>query len=172
LSARPGDAPTLICALLFALQILFLGRFVSTSDFRQLQLLQMAGAAVLGAILTPMLEISFIQWNSNLVLFLFITGVLATALAFYVQARAQRLTTSNHAALIFSLEPFFAALLDYWTMGQIMTKKEWAGGILILAGILFSELRLSSRKSEAIPRIEDRSQDSGVRIQNRNFDKK
>jgi drug/metabolite transporter (DMT)-like permease len=58
-----------------------------------------------------------------------------------VQAWAQRLTTANHAALIFSLEPFFAALFAFWILGQVLTLREWAGGVLVLSGILVSELQ-------------------------------
>ena len=141
-----GDVLTLICAVLFALQILFLGLFVSTTDYRQLMILQVAGAAVLCTIMIPFLESPFVIWNSRLILYLFIAGVLATAIAFYVQARAQQFTTTNRAALIFSLEPFFAALFAYWILGQVLTVREWIGGGLILAGILASELRIAPRK--------------------------
>jgi drug/metabolite transporter (DMT)-like permease len=147
LKMRSGDVLTLMCAVMFAFQILLLGRFVSTSDYRHLMLLQMAGTAVLCTLLAPVLETPFIAWNSTVVLNLIITGVLATAFALFVQAWAQRYTTANHAALIFSLEPFFAALFAYWILGHVLTGREWFGGILILAGILVSELRLTPRKT-------------------------
>jgi drug/metabolite transporter (DMT)-like permease len=145
LNIRSGDGLTLICAILFAFQILFLGAFVATTDYRQLMILQVSGTAIFCTILIPFLENPFVIWNWRLVLYLFATGVLATALALYVQARAQQFTTPNRAALIFSLEPFFAALFAYWILGQVLTIREWIGGGLILAGILASELRISSR---------------------------
>jgi len=138
-----GEMLTLICAFLFAMQILLLGRFVATTDYRQLMLLEVAGTAVLCTLLTPFLESPFIDWDSSLLVYFFVTGVLATAVAFYVQARAQQFTTPNRVALIFSLEPFFAALFAYWILGQVLTVREWIGGALILAGILASELRLA-----------------------------
>ena len=138
-----GDMLTLVCAFLFALQILLLGRFVRTTDYRQLMLLQMAGTSVLCTILVPVLETPFVVWTPSLLAYLFVTGVLATAVAFYVQARAQQFTTPNRAALIFSLEPFFAALFAYWLLDQVLTVREWVGGALILAGILVSELRMA-----------------------------
>jgi drug/metabolite transporter (DMT)-like permease len=143
-----GEMLTLICAFLFALQILLLGHFVTKTDYRQLMLLQMAGTAVLCTILAPILEDPSITWNTSLVLYFFVTGVLATGGAFYVQARAQQFTTANRAALIFSLEPFFAALFAYWMLGQVLTTREWIGGALILAGILVSELRLAQSGME------------------------
>lgn len=146
-----GDMLTMVCAFLFALQILLLGRFVRTTDYRQLMLLQMGGTAVLCTILVPVLETPFVVWTPSLLAYLFVTGVLATAVAFYVQARAQQFTTPNRAALIFSLEPFFAALFAYWLLDQVLTVREWIGGALILAGILVSELRLAQSGDEAEP---------------------
>ncbi len=143
-----GDVLTMICAILFAFHILFLGLFVSTADYRQLMLLQMAGSAVMSTVLIPILETPFIVWSNGLVIAFFITGVLATALAFYVQARAQQFTTPNHTALIFSLEPFFAALFAYWILGHVLSAREWVGGVFILAGILVSELRIGPRTAQ------------------------
>jgi drug/metabolite transporter (DMT)-like permease len=141
LKASTGDLLTLACAVMFAFHIIFLGRFVMATDYRQLMFLQMAGSAVLCTLLIPFLEKPFVIWNASFSLAIFITGVLATTLAFYVQAWAQRFTGPNHAALIFSLEPFFATLFAYWILGQVLTVREWIGGVLVLAGILASEIR-------------------------------
>jgi drug/metabolite transporter (DMT)-like permease len=145
LDLRPGggDLLTLICAIVFALHILLLGRYLPTSDYRQLTLLQVAGGAVIGTIMIPVLETPFLVWDPLFALYLFITGVLATGVAFYIQNRAQRVTTPNRTALIFSLEPFFAALFAFLILGDALTGKEWFGGVLVLAGILTSEFKRS-----------------------------
>jgi drug/metabolite transporter (DMT)-like permease len=142
---RSGGILTLICAVIFGFHILFLGRFVASSDYRQLILLQLAGTAIMAAIAAPVFEKPALNWNSSVALSLLVTGVFATAFALYVQASAQRLTTANHAALIFSLEPFFAALFAYWILGHVLTLRDWAGGILVLAGILVSEMQIQIR---------------------------
>jgi drug/metabolite transporter (DMT)-like permease len=142
--AGAGEILTLVCAFMFAFQILLLGRFVSTTDYRDLLWLQIAGTAVLSTLAALLLEDPFIVWDSSLALYLFITAVLATSLALYVQAWAQKFTTANRAALIFSLEPFFAAVFAYWILGQVLTAREWAGGALVIAGILVSEIRRPS----------------------------
>jgi drug/metabolite transporter (DMT)-like permease len=138
-----GDLLTLICAAVFALHILLIGQYLPTSDFRQLVILQLAGSAVLCSLVLPMLETPFLVWDVTIAFYLFVTGVLATALAIYVQNRAQQFTTPNRTALIFSLEPFFAALFAYLILGQTLTMKEWVGGALVLAGVLTSEFRRS-----------------------------
>jgi drug/metabolite transporter (DMT)-like permease len=143
---RSGDVLTLICAVMFGFHILFLGRFVSSSDYRQLMVLQLAGTATLCTVAMPLLERPSVSWNPEILFYLMITGVFATAIAFSVQTWAQRFTTANHTALIFSLEPFFAALFAYWILGQVLTAREWLGGVLILGGILVSELRILPRE--------------------------
>ncbi len=136
-----GDLLTLICAVVFALHILLIGRYLPTSDFRQLVLLQLCGSALLCTLILPMLETPFLVWDFSIAVYLFVTGVLATGLAIYVQNWAQQYTTPNRTALIFSLEPFFAALVAYQILGQSLSPKEWAGGGLVLVGILTSEFR-------------------------------
>ncbi|HYK90236.1 MAG TPA: DMT family transporter, partial [Acidobacteriota bacterium] len=106
LKFRYGDLLTLICALVFALHMLFLGRYLPTSDYRQLIILQLAGGALICTAAMPMLETPFLVWDVSFTFYLFITGVLATGFAYYSQTRAQQYTTPNRTALIFSLEPF------------------------------------------------------------------
>ena len=108
LSFNLGDTLTLCCAVVFALHILYIGRYTPTTDFRQLVLLQMGGCAIASSILFPLVETPFLAWDLRFGMYLFITGVLATALGFYIQNRAQQFTTANRTALIFSLEPLFA----------------------------------------------------------------
>jgi drug/metabolite transporter (DMT)-like permease len=141
-----GDGLTIICASLFALQTIFLGRYLSTSDFRQIAIVQLAGCAVLSTLVLPMLETPFLVWDITFAVYLFVTGVLATGFCFYCQSRAQQYTSANRAALIFSLEPFFAALFSYLLAGQILTEKEWLGGILVVVGIIVSEFELTSNQ--------------------------
>jgi drug/metabolite transporter (DMT)-like permease len=136
-----GDTLTLICAVIFAIQILLVGRYLPSSDYRQLVILQLAGCATISSLLVAVLETPFLAWDFMLGIYLFIAGVLATALGFYIQNRAQQFTTPNRTALIFSLEPFFAVLFSYLLLGQALTAKEWLGGILVLAGILTSEIK-------------------------------
>jgi drug/metabolite transporter (DMT)-like permease len=143
-----GDAVTLLCAVAFAFHILYLGRYLATGDFQQLAILQLAGSALLSTLFMPAFETPFLVWDSLFALYLFITGVLATGLAFYLQNRAQRVTTATRAALIFSLEPFFAALFAYLILGDALTGKEWFGGCLVLTGVLVSELRTSGGNGE------------------------
>ena len=68
-----GDTLTFLCAVVFALHILFIGRYSPISDFRQLVILQMAVSAVVGSLAMPMLETPFLVPDVPFTLYLFIT---------------------------------------------------------------------------------------------------
>ena len=69
-----------------------------------------------------------------------VTGVLGTAVAFTVQAWAQQFTAPTHTALIFALEPVFAWLTSYVVLGERLGVRPGTGAVLILSGVLLSEL--------------------------------
>ena len=144
-SLHSGDFLTLMCAIMFAFQIIFLGRFVRQASYRHLIFIKITCSAVLCSIMVPLLESPFLIWDPWIIFYLFVLGVLATAAAFFIQAWAQQYSDPNHTALIFSLEPVFASVFAFIILGQRFSGKEWAGGILILTGIIVSEIRRSKK---------------------------
>ena len=126
---------------MFAFHILFLGRFVLQTNYRHLVFVKLACSAVLCSVMAPLLESPFVIWDPYLIFYLIVLGVLATAAAFFLQGWAQQYSNPNHTALIFSLEPVFATVFAFIILDQSFSAKEWAGGILILVGILVSEMR-------------------------------
>ena len=135
-----GDVLTIGCALAFAFQIVFLGRGSQRFGFEQMAFLQIAVAAVLTAIAAPVLEHPHFRPTETVILTVLITGVLGTAVAFTVQAWAQQFTPATHTALIFTLEPVFAWLTSFLYTGERLGLRAGAGALLILTGILLSEL--------------------------------
>jgi drug/metabolite transporter (DMT)-like permease len=86
-------------------------------------------------------ETPLIRWRPGVVIALLVTGLLATALAFGVQAWAQQYTTPTRTALIFALEPVFAWITSYLLTGELLSRHGTVGAALILAGILLVELK-------------------------------
>lgn len=144
-----GDVLTLACALAFAFQIVFLGRATQRFPFEQMAVMQIAVAAVLTAVASPILEKPHLHLNETVVAAILITGILGTAVAFTVQAWAQQFTPATHAALIFTLEPVFGWLTSYVVIGERLGIRAGAGALLIVAGILLSEVLGSVSKPEA-----------------------
>jgi drug/metabolite transporter (DMT)-like permease len=67
-------------------------------------------------------------------------GVVATALAFGAQVTVQRFTSAVHTALIFTLEPVFAAVFSVWLQGDKLGAAGLTGGALIVLGMVLAEL--------------------------------
>jgi len=135
-----GDILTIACAIAFAFQIILLGRSTRRFPFEQIAVLQIAVAALLTAMTAPFLEHPQLRFSPVVIAAILVTGILGTAVAFTVQAWAQQFTPATHAALIFTLEPVFAWVTSFLYMNERLGGRAVAGAVLILAGVLVSEL--------------------------------
>ncbi len=69
-------------------------------------------------------------------------AVVGTAGTYAFQTWAQRHMSATHAAIIYTLEPVVTALLAGWFLAERLGPRGWTGGVLVLAGIAVSEVRL------------------------------
>jgi len=153
-NVNAGDLLSIACAFGFAFQIVFLGRSTQRFPFEQMAVLQIGVAAALMAVATPVLEKPHLHFSGTVIAAILITGILGTAVGFTVQAWAQQFTPATHTALIFTLEPVFAWLTSFIYMNERLGLRAGAGALLILAGVLVSELlgQVSQPDAEISPR--------------------
>jgi drug/metabolite transporter (DMT)-like permease len=147
-SINRGDLLTVGCAISFAFQIIYVGRATRRYPFEQIATLQAVTAAVFMALTVPLVERPHIAWTTNVVAAILVTGLLCTAAAFAIQAWAQQFTPPTHTALIFSLEPVFAWITSYLVLGERLGSRATLGALLILGGVLLSELKGSVAEPE------------------------
>jgi drug/metabolite transporter (DMT)-like permease len=155
LSLRPevglnaGDALTLLCAVFFALHIVFTARTVAPGSVDPLRLNFVQFGAVAALALLFALPGTGARAAPDLPALAAIAylALLATVFAYFVQTVAQRFTSETKVAIIFTLEPVFAALFAFTVGAEVFTPRMIAGCALILAGMLLAELypRLSAR---------------------------
>jgi len=136
-----GDVLTLFGAAAFAAHIVSLGHFSRGVRFELLSVAQVGTAAVLAITLFPWAETPRVEWHPAVLWAILITGLLATALAFTVQAWAQKFTTSTRTAVIYMLEPVVAWMTSYFLAGEGLSRLGAAGAALILGGVLLVELK-------------------------------
>jgi drug/metabolite transporter (DMT)-like permease len=139
-----GDVLTIGCAIMFAFQIIFMGRAMQRYPFEQVATLQATTAAVLMIFTVPLAENAFLVWSPRVIWAILITALLGTSAAFTIQAWAQQFTPPTHTALIFLMEPVFAWLTSYLVLGERLGIRAGVGAFLILGGILVSELKGAS----------------------------
>lgn len=134
-----GDLLVLAAAAVYSLQIVLMERYAPRYDAVAFTTCEMAAAfAGLGAVAVAAGQLEtprgWTVWGALLV-----TGVFASALAFLAQTWAQRRTSATRTALVFTMEPVFAALFGYWLAGDRLGAVGWAGSAAIMAGILLAE---------------------------------
>lgn len=140
-----GDLLVLGCAFGFAGHILLLSRVAGRFDPVVLTFAQIGMATVLSASIAFAMEPVTSAGLFHALPAAAFTALFATVGAFYVQTRAQRFTTATHTALIFSLEPVFAALTAFLLGGERLGWREILGCALILAGML------AAQRDRAVP---------------------
>lgn len=145
-SFNNGDFYVLICAIGFALQIILTGKYSKEHPTLLLTIIQLLTVSILGIIGSFLFEnpsANFkmeIIFQKEVIIALIITSILATAVAFLIQTSLQKYTNSTRVALIFATEPVFAAMTAYLFNKEILTASATIGCILILLGMIFSEL--------------------------------
>lgn len=133
-----GDLMILACAVSFALHIFLVGRYAPETNATVLASVQILTVSILSGIFSFLSQPS-ISFSSTVWIALLVTAIPATSLAFFVQTKMQQFTTPTHTALIFSMEPVFAAISAFFFAGEILTQRGLFGAGLVLAGMLIAE---------------------------------
>jgi drug/metabolite transporter (DMT)-like permease len=141
-----GDVLTFFCAIAFAAHIVTLGHFSRRMGFELLSVTQVGTAALLSLALCGWTETPYVEWRPAVAYGILVTGLFATALAFTVQAWAQKYTTAARTALIYMLEPVVAWVTSYLLAGEGLSRRAAAGAALILGGVLLVELKPLSQR--------------------------
>lgn len=139
-SVNRGDVLVLFGACSFALHIVLVGHYTKRLSFQHLVPLQVLAVGILALLALPVDRAPMLHWTLRLVVALIVTAVFATGVAFSVQNWAQQYTPPAHTALIFALEPVFAAITSRVVLGEHLGLKALLGAALILCGMIVSEL--------------------------------
>ncbi|WP_323958377.1 DMT family transporter [Brevibacillus composti] len=144
-----GDIMVFGCAICFAMQIVITGKYSPIFPALPLAIVQLGTVAVMSWAYAILFE----DWRRALdpqVLLipevargLVITSIFATALAFLAQTALQKQTTTTRVALIFALEPVFAAVTSYLWIHEILTGRQIFGGFLIFFGMIMAEMPIA-----------------------------
>ncbi|MFL5945032.1 MAG: DMT family transporter [Gaiellaceae bacterium] len=147
-----GDLLVLAGAAVYSLQIVLMERFAPRFDAVAFTLVEMA-AAFAGLLVVALVraELSvphgWTVWGALLV-----TGIFASALAFLVQTWAQRRTSATRTALVFAMEPVFAALFGITLASDRLGAVGWIGCAAIMVGIVLAEPAAAGALRDAVAR--------------------
>ncbi len=136
-----GDALVILCAVFWALHIIFTGEFVKHFDIPLFYAaLQAAFVGLISFVFATIFEeinLSKIILESSSILY---AGILSGGIAFSLQIYAQKNIDEAPAAIIYSLEGVFAAVAAWIILNQILGISNIIGCVLILLAVIISQL--------------------------------
>ena len=147
LEFEKGEFLTLVCAILFALQIIFTGKFSNQVNVFLLVLFQLITVSILALIFSLSLDSATFNISYNYAFFkaVIITAIFATVYAFLIQTYMQQFTTATKTAIIFTMEPVSAAIFAYFTANEVLTIVQFIGAVLIILATLIAELKFNKK---------------------------
>jgi drug/metabolite transporter (DMT)-like permease len=138
---RLGDGLVILCALFWALHIIFIGNFAKSFNlplfFGALQALIVSFFSFIFAIFFETITIANILNESISIIY---AGVLSGGIAFTLQIYAQKNISPAPAGIIFSLEGVFATIAAWIILDQVLGINNLIGCGFILIGVIFSQL--------------------------------
>ena len=146
-SIEVGQIWGIVCAVLYALHIVGLGRYSAGLDSYALTFVQLIFVAVVcwigalpdGYVSPPTIEV----WYA--VLF---TAIFATVIAFFVQTWAQARMDPSRVAIVLTLEVVFTALISVGVGQEELALRTIIGGAFMVAAMLIVEWPTKGRKAK------------------------
>ena len=149
LSIEPSDGYVLLCAIVFAFHILCIDHFVQKVDGIRLSCAQFLVVSLLSG--AGMLVFEQPQWSGILscVPQILYVGIFSSGVAYTLQILAQKDSDPTVVTILLSLESVFSVLAGAVILGDRLSRREYAGCVLMFAAVLLAQVPLTfSRKKK------------------------
>ncbi len=145
---RSGDFLTLGAAVCLGLHIVLLERLAPRHDAAALAAGQFATATLIFVAVWPSVET--VRWPPSSVWpAVVVTGVLATAVGFFVQTLVQQKLAAVRVAIILTLETVFATFFGIVLAGDRLGATQWLGAAVMLLAVVLAEIVPRMRREAA-----------------------
>jgi drug/metabolite transporter (DMT)-like permease len=142
---NPGDFITLITVAAYAVHLVSAGRFVRGTDVPAMIAHQFNFAALFSFAAWLAAGVGGPALGARSLCVLAYLGLCGTLFCYFVTVWAQKHVSAVQVALIFALEPVFAALFARAFAGETLRAKELFGMSLILAGVILYQVTKTVR---------------------------
>jgi drug/metabolite transporter (DMT)-like permease len=146
-----ADSATILGALAYAVYVILLSKHAPEHIPRQLAATQIVWMALLGGVWmllsaqgTDALQTLPHRLSWSIGWGLVYLGVVATSAMLFIQAMAQQHVAADKAALVYAMEPVFAALFAWLWIGEGLTFMAAIGAALVVFAVVASEWRPAS----------------------------
>lgn len=136
-----GDLLTLICALMFAIQIMLVDRYVDEIGALRLTFQQFVTEAVMATALMFLFEKPSLYGLQRAFIPIAYAGIMSSAVGYSLQAVGQKNLNPAVASLAMCMESVFSALGGWILLGESLTLTETAGCALMFLAIVLTVYR-------------------------------
>jgi drug/metabolite transporter (DMT)-like permease len=148
-----GDLLTLLCAVLFAFQVVYVDVFTKRYNYLPMVFVQLLITGLGGLVFSFVFSISGLEavrfnLNSSVIASLIYTAIFASIIATIIQLKFQKIVSPTKAGIIFSIEPIFAAVFAFFLLSEKISKFGLLGCAIIFIGLILSEFFENKYKDE------------------------
>lgn len=137
-----GDALVFVSAFFFAGHVLIIGKYAPKTNIIRLSIIQFGIASLLSLFISFFMETTTFQDIRLAAVPILYGGIMSVGVAYTLQVYGQKKTQPAHAAIILSMESLFAAIGGILILHEPLTFSIALGGIMMLGGVILSQLRL------------------------------
>ena len=135
-----GDLLVLAGAGVWALHVLLLGYLSPRTQPVRLAMFQFLYCGLFSLIVALFFETISLHAVYGAAIPILYGGLCSVGIGYTLQTVAQRWAHPAHASILLSLEAVFAAVGGWWLLGESLSGRAIFGGVLMLAGMLFSQV--------------------------------
>lgn len=153
LTLNKGDFLIFLCAVAFALHVAYTGVFAPRYSALPLAAMQMAVVGLLSLLSSllfenvgPLTQVADRLLKPEVIWALLVSIGPTSAFAFWIQTVCQKYTNPSRVAVIFAMEPVFAALTGVTFGGEVLGAAAGLGCICIFVGMILAELKSAPRE--------------------------
>lgn len=146
LSINIGDILTIIGAMFYAVQIIFVDVFAKKEDVIVLTIIETAACFIFSLITMLIRGDTYFNLAFNSFAGVVYLAIFSTAIGLFFQVLGQKSTTETRAAIIMSTESVFGTIFAIVLLNQILTYNIIIGCVVIFIAILISETKPFSKK--------------------------
>ncbi|MBA7613955.1 hypothetical protein ES703_21214 [subsurface metagenome] len=145
-----GDLIVLICAFFWAFYIIYNDKFVRLVDIYNYSIIQIVVICSTGFICSFLIQESYgsLSYSPGFWYVMIYMGIGVMTLTILFQNWSQQHVQPTQTAVIFSLEPVFAALFGSLIGGEILSIYGWLGCGLIFVAILITVLKNNTKENK------------------------
>ena len=140
ISINFGDALTLVCAVLFAVHILLIDKFIPDVNAVQFSSLQFFFCGLINIIIMFIMENPSFEIIKSCTVPILYSGLFACGIGYTLQPIGQKYAEPTAASIIMSLESVFALIFGILILHEAITVPQLFGCIIMFAAIILIQL--------------------------------